>query len=338
MNVPKLSVIDAETLLATPLPKTMYIVDNLLPQGLSIFCGASKIGKSWLMLALALNVASGEPMWGLTTHQCDVLYLTLEDTIVRVQERLYKLVDEAPSNLRIAVACEKIGKGLEEQINAALNEYPQTKLIIIDTFQKVRNAGGSIRDGMYAVDYADVSALKEIADKNKIAIMFVHHLRKVKDLDDPFNDVSGSTGIAGAADTMLILSRSRNDKNANLLVSGRDICYQEFSLSFDNCKWTLEHIKTSSEVQEEQIPHFILKLCDFLFQKTEWCGTASELLSQMNDTETPSNVVTKYLARFADSFLMPNGIKYATKKSCKRYIIFKIEKGNSNDNYQRFLS
>lgn len=201
MSIPKLNVIDAETLLATPLPKTMYIVDNLLPQGLSIFCGASKIGKSWLMLDLATKVAKGEPMWGLTTHQSDVLYLTLEDTITRVQERLYKLVDEAPSNLRIAIACEKIGKGLEEQINAALNEYPYTKLIIIDTFQKVRNAGGSVRDGMYAVDYADVSALKEIADKNKIAVMFVHHLRKVKDLDDPFNDVSGSTGIAGAADT-----------------------------------------------------------------------------------------------------------------------------------------
>ena len=84
MNVPRLSIIDAETLLATSLPKTMYIVDNLLPQGLSIFCGASKIGKSWLMLDLASKVAKGEPMWGLATHQCDVLYLTLEDTITRV--------------------------------------------------------------------------------------------------------------------------------------------------------------------------------------------------------------------------------------------------------------
>lgn len=323
MNVPKLSVIDAETLLATPLPKTLYIVDNLLPQGLSIFCGASKIGKSWLMLDLALNVAKGKTMWGLATHQCDVLYLTLEDTIVRVQERLYKLVDEAPSNLRIAVACEKIGKGLEEQINTVIKEYPKTKLIIIDTFQKVRNIGGTVKDGMYAVDYADVSALKDIADKNKIAVMFVHHLRKVKDLNDPFNDVSGSTGIAGAADTMLILSRSRNDKNANLLVSGRDICYQEFSLGFENCKWNLEHIKTSSEVQEEQIPHFILKLCDFLSQQTEWSGTATELIATMGDTETPPNVVTKYLGRFANKYLEPIGIKYSTKKSGKRYIYFK---------------
>ena len=314
MSVPKLNVIDAETLLATPLPKTMYIVDNLLPQGLSIFCGASKIGKSWLMLDLANKVAKGEPMWGLATHLCDVLYLTLEDTIVRVQERLYKLIDEAPSNLRIAVACEKIGKGLEEQINTALNEYPQTKLIIIDTFQKVRNAGGSVRDGMYAVDYADVSALKEIADKNKIAVMFVHHLRKVKDLDDPFNDVSGSTGIAGAADTIFIMSRARNDKNA---VS-------------EKCKWQLQKIKTENEIQKEQVPNFILRLCDFLSQQTEWSGTATELIAAMGDTETPPNVVTKYLGRFADKYLEPTGIKYTTKKSGKRYIFFKKVKINDN--------
>lgn len=327
MNIPPLEVIDAETLLATPLPKTLFIVDNLLPQGLSIFCGASKIGKSWLMLDLANKVAKGEPMWGLATRQCDVLYLTLEDTIVRVQERLYKLVDEAPSNLRIAVACEKIGKGLEEQINTALNEYPNTKLIIIDTFQKVRNSSGAVRDGMYAVDYADVSALKAIADKNKIAVMFVHHLRKVKDLDDPFNDVSGSTGIAGAADTIFIMSRARSDKNANLIVSGRDINYQDMELLFEKCKWQLQKIKTETEIQQEQVPNFIFKLCDFLFLQTEWCGTATELIAAMEDTETSPNIVTKYLGRFAGKYLMPNGIQYSTKKSGKRYIYFtKIQK------------
>lgn len=323
MNVPKLEIIDAETLLATPLPKTLFIVDNLLPQGLSIFCGASKIGKSWLMLDLAVKVASGEPLWGLNTHKCDVLYLTLEDTENRVQERLYKLVDEAPPNLRITTASEKIGKGLEEQINMALKDFPRTKLIIVDTFQKVRNIGGTVKDGMYAVDYADVSALKDIADKNKIAIMFVHHLRKVKDINDPFNDISGSTGIAGAADTMFILSRSRNDKNASLLVSGRDINYQEFLLNFENCKWQLDKIKTTAEIEQEQIPTFILKLCDFIIQQSEWTGTATDLITAMGDTETPPNVVSKYLGRFANTYLATHGIIYKTKKSGKRYIYLK---------------
>lgn len=82
----KLKFNDAETLLATPIPKTMYLVDHLLPQGLSVFCGASKIGKSWLMLGLALHVANGESLWGLQVRQSDVLYLSLEDTEIRLRE------------------------------------------------------------------------------------------------------------------------------------------------------------------------------------------------------------------------------------------------------------
>ena len=76
----KLKTVDAETLLSTPMSKTMFIVDGLISQGVNVISGASKIGKSWLMLWLGLQVAQGLPVWGLTTQQCDVLYLSLEDT------------------------------------------------------------------------------------------------------------------------------------------------------------------------------------------------------------------------------------------------------------------
>lgn len=99
----KLKTVDANTLLSTPLRKTLFIVDGLLPQGMHILCGASKIGKSWLMLRLCLQVANGEPMWNFKTNQSDVLYLCLEDTFTRIQNRLYSLTDSAPENLRFAV-------------------------------------------------------------------------------------------------------------------------------------------------------------------------------------------------------------------------------------------
>ena len=101
----KLKTVDAETLLSTPMSKTMFIVDNLIPQGVNVISGASKIGKSWLMLWLGLQVAQGLPVWGLTTQQCDVLYLSLEDTQRRIKDRLYNLTDTAPSNLYFAVMC-----------------------------------------------------------------------------------------------------------------------------------------------------------------------------------------------------------------------------------------
>ena len=185
----KLKTVDAETLLSTPMSKTMFIVDNLIPQGVNVISGASKIGKSWLMLWLGLQVAQGLPVWGLPTQQCDVLYLSLEDTQRRIKDRLYNLTDTAPSNLYFAVMCGLIGGGLEEQITDFLSDHPKTKLVIIDTLQKVRDTkGGAGKTGMYGNDYDDISSIKKIADEYNIAVLLVHHLRKLKDSDDPFNE------------------------------------------------------------------------------------------------------------------------------------------------------
>lgn len=85
----KLKTVDAETLLSTPMSKTMFIVDGLISQGVNVISGASKIGKSWLMLWLGLQVAQGNSIWGLPTLQCDVLYLSLEDTQRRMRSKNY---------------------------------------------------------------------------------------------------------------------------------------------------------------------------------------------------------------------------------------------------------
>ena len=237
----KLKTVDAETLLSTPMSKTMFIVDGLISQGVNVISGASKIGKSWLMLWLGLQVAQGNSIWGLATLQCDVLYLSLEDTQRRIKDRLYNLADSAPDNLYFAVTSGLIGGGLEEQITDFLTEHPATKLVIIDTLQKVRDSKGSAgKAGMYGNDYDDISSIKRIADGFNIAILLVHHLRKLQDSDDPFNDVSGSTGIIGAADTNFILRRKRSGNAATLLVSGRDVEYQELTLQFmghTSVKW-----------------------------------------------------------------------------------------------------
>ena len=102
IRVQGFDIIDADTLMTKPLPKNRFLVESLVPQGVNILAGASKTGKSWLMLDMALKIAAGEPLWGLETTQCDVLYLCLEDTYQRIQERLMKLTDEAPQNLRFS--------------------------------------------------------------------------------------------------------------------------------------------------------------------------------------------------------------------------------------------
>lgn len=166
MQVEKLKTIDADTLLSTPMRKTLFVVDGLIPQGLSVLSGSSKIGKSWLMLWLGVQVARGQPVWEFETHKSDVLYLCLEDTYARIQSRLYQITDEAPPELRIATTSFQIGNGLEQQIEQYLSDFPKTKLVIIDTFQKVRDSKSTCgKKGMYAGDYDDVSALKNFSDK-----------------------------------------------------------------------------------------------------------------------------------------------------------------------------
>ena len=326
----KLKTVDAETLLSTPMKKTMFIVDGLIPQGVSVLSGASKIGKSWLMLWIGLQVSQGLPVWEMQTKQCDVLYMSLEDTHRRIKDRLYNLTDVAPSNLHFAVMCGLIGSGLEEQIIDFLKDYPKTKLVIIDTLQKVRDSKGSAgKAGMYAGDYDDISSIKRIADESNIAVILVHHLRKLKDGDDPFNEVSGSTGIIGAADTNFILKRKRSGKNATLLASGRDVEYQELTLQFNNLVWELVEQKNSDEIHKMEIPQFLFQVVEFMQSRTEWVGTATELLSEMREAEITPNVVTKYLGQFSCEVLEPVGIEYRTKRTGKNRLI----KLTTNDGY-----
>ena len=330
----KLVTVDAETLLATPMSKTMFIVDGLIPQGVNVLSGAAKIGKSWLMLWLGLQVAQGNSIWGLPTLQCDVLYLSLEDTQRRIKDRLYNLTDSAPDNLYFAVTSGLIGGGLEEQITDFLTEHSATKLVIIDTLQKVRDSKGSAgKAGMYGNDYDDISSIKRIADEHDISIILVHHLRKLKDGDDPFNEVSGSTGITGAADTNYVLKRKRSSKDATLLACGRDVEYQELTLRFQDLKWELVERKNTEEIHKAEIPQFLFRVVEFMKNRTEWVGTATELIADMAETETTPNVLTKYLGQFSCEVLEPAGIVYRTKRTGQSRLIkfIRHDGGDAND-------
>ena len=173
-----------------------FVVRGLLPKGLSILGGAPKIGKSWLMLELALRVSKGEPMWGLETKQGTVLYYCLEDTLQRIQQRLYCITENAPDNLLFETATGTLATNLEEEILLYIKKHPDMSLIIIDTFQMVRGSKG---DPSYGSDYDDIQKLKRISDSQNVAILLVHHLRKMGDRD-PVNKLSGTTGISGAVD------------------------------------------------------------------------------------------------------------------------------------------
>ena len=135
------------------------VIDGLLYPGTYLFAGAPKVGKSFLMAQLAYHVSMGLPLWGYPVHKGTVLYLALEDDHRRLQGRLYRMFGtEGTDNLLFAVYAKQLGVGLEEQLKKFVREHPNTKLIIIDTLQKIREAGGdkySYACLLYTSDAAD---------------------------------------------------------------------------------------------------------------------------------------------------------------------------------------
>ena len=118
-----LKIVNADNLLYTSLDEAEFIIEDILPIGLHIFCGAPKVGKSWLMLDICIKVSKGEEIWNLKTNKCDVLYLALEDTYQRLQKRLFKLTDDIGSNFHISIESNKIANGLISQLEQTLQKY-----------------------------------------------------------------------------------------------------------------------------------------------------------------------------------------------------------------------
>ena len=293
----ELQTIDADTLMSTPLPVTKFIVEGLLPEGLHILAGSPKVGKSWLALWLCFQVSKGDPVWGLPTTHGTVLYLCLEDSYTRIQSRLFQITDDAPGTLHFANLSESIGDGLEKQITSFLAEHPDMNLIVIDTLQKIRDIVPD--NNSYANDYRDLSSLKRLADKHHIAILLIHHLRKMKD-DDPMNMISGTTGLSGATDSNFVLKRKdRNSPHAELHCTGRDIESRVLELCFRKETHTWELAKPIESEKNAADPELIF-LSEFLKRLHTFTGTATELSAlleyQTGEIISPS-VLSKKLAK-----------------------------------------
>ncbi len=252
--------------------KRDFIVRNLLRPGLAVLAGSPKIGKSWMVLYLCLQAAKGEDFLNNKVKPSEVLYMALEDDPARLQNRLMTLTDEPTARLHITTSC--VGKSLSEDICAFEREHPRCRLIVIDTFQKIRKAG---REMSYSNDYSDVSRLKKLADKLGICILLVHHTRKMPD-NDCMNEISGTNGIAGSADTLMVLKKEkRTSRSAVLFCTGRDIEDRELTLYLDRdtCVWQVK--SDTLEEQDESLPEELVELAEFMKERGEFAGTATEL-------------------------------------------------------------
>jgi len=238
------TVFDFDQILAVPALTVRWVLNGLIPEasGVTLLVGAPKAGKSWFCLQLYLAIASGDfPAvfgWGDKVAPGACLYLALEDNAPRLSYRLGKMLGstQVPHPVRsgnqIWIDLPDLSSGGESKIRRWLDENPNARCVIVDVLAKVREDTGE--GNAYQADYRAINRLKDIADEYGVTFVVNHHDRKKKHDGDFFDQISGTKGITGAADTILYLKRDRGSDEGNIEMSGRDV---------EECRYTLQFVR-----------------------------------------------------------------------------------------------
>ena len=202
------------------------IIPGLLFEGLMALVGKPKVGKSRLLLAIAVAIASGGKVLGsISVEAGDVLYISLEDHERRLQKRIRDLLqgDPCPDTLEYERTWRLLDEGGLEDIELWIARHPHAKLIIIDTFKRIRSK--KRRNGnAYDEDYDALQGLQDLANRHPgMAIIINHHENKMGVVEDWMDRASGSTGLMGSVDGAASLRRQRGSADAVLTITHRDI-------------------------------------------------------------------------------------------------------------------
>ena len=232
----------AQSLCEKEFSPLMFTVTNLLPEGVFLLAASPKVGKSWLALQLCFAVASGSKVLGEQATQGDALYLALDgDSDRRLKSRLQTLgMDalpvEALERMHFETTWPRMNDGGEQSLDEWLEAHPRTRLVVVDVLERVRPKRDPAANP-YGEDYAALEALKCIVGKRRLSIVVVHHTRKAG-ADDAAQLVSGTQGLTGAADGIIVLQRPRGEEKGTLHLIARDLAKDgDYAVSFRNGQW-----------------------------------------------------------------------------------------------------
>mgnify|MGYP002795435053 FL=1 len=220
---------------------------------------------------------------------------------------------DSAGSLYLSICAKQLGNGLDKQLKGFVQEHKDTRLIIIDTLQKIREAGGDKYS--YANDYEVITGLKQFADESGVCLLLVHHTRK-QQADDRFDMISGTNGLLGAADGAFLLQKERRTDNAATLdISGRDQQDQRLYLTRDEERlvWRLE--RTETELRREP-PDPVLEAVAALVteERPEWRGTATDLAAVLGLDMKP-NALSMRLNVRAGRLLYEYHIQYESTRT-----------------------
>lgn len=279
-------------------PDLVQFVHGIVQEGFGIVAGPPKLGKSWWTLNLALAVSAGGYVFGkIRADQREVLLLALEDSPRRLQRRIRTVWGSDIPPRRLHIMTKVLPQVLHATIATWLMAHPGG-LVILDTLGRARQQRRR-GDDPYLADYQEGVALKEIVDAFPgSALLGVHHTRKAAS-DDFVDDLSGTLGLAGSADYVLVLRRSRGSNDATLQVTGRDAPEGEYAFTTAEGAWTLSGTDLAEAAAEAQTRRESKKLGDRSLDALKFVNgrestTPTELARHLGiDNKLAGNVLSK---------------------------------------------
>ena len=306
--------ISAKTLMSMHFDGERAIIPNFLYLGLTVLASRPKDGKSFLSLKLGQCLSTGESFLGMPPTRCGVLIMALEDPLERLRDRLELLPYDKNDSLHFATRSDGLPDAVFKELDLQLSKFPDIKLVVIDTLQKIRHRTGDVS---YGADYEDLGALKDYADEHGIAILLLHHTRKAL-AESRYDRISGTSGITGVADTMMVLER--HGDGATLSVRGRGAEEHEYELSFNRGDWGLADPAAVEARREASLPEGV-RLVDALMASEEsWSGTYKELLEATGCTDMTERGLSQQLRDSADA-LADRGIEFSSKRKSRGTIV-----------------
>ncbi|WP_419044309.1 AAA family ATPase [Enorma massiliensis] len=316
--------IDAATLMTLEFTAGRAIIPGLLYVGLTILASRPKDGKSFMAIKLGLCLALGLSFLGLPAVQCGVLIFALEDTLDRIRDRLAGLPYEKNGLLHFATSSDGLPSALFHELDAQLAAFPDIRVVVIDTLQKIRHRTGDVG---YNADYEDLGRLKEYADERGIAILLLHHTRKAE-AGTEYDRISGTSGITGVADTMMVLTRTGED--TKLLVKGREFEEHEFNVAFNDGDWQLADEATLRKRAVRALPDGTRRVIDLMGVCDGWTGTCKELLETIKIPNITERALSQQL-RDGTETLSKMGISIAWSRTNRGSVVSLTKRNDSPD-------
>ena len=282
-----------DDLLADTIPPPRPIVEGLLHEGMLLFGGKSKRGKSWLMLDLALAVATGNPVWQHfpTCEPQPVLYLALEDGRGRIQRRLRAIQPgiTTTGKLQLLYDFPLLNDGGIERLRHYIETW-HYRLVILDVLARVEPAARGNSDRTYHDIYRMFAPLQDLHRLHPFCLAMLTHLRKA-DAEDIFDTLHGTVAYQGVQDTLWVLERPPRDAVGVLHLREKDSDDQALHVSFVDGHW--EFLGYDTDVKLSQGRQAILEL----FDEKERPLSIDEILKGLSRPRSRYQTVRKTLQR-----------------------------------------